>query len=239
MDFATHAYFAALILGAVHALEVDHMVAVTVFTGLKPRMSAAARYGARWGLGHGLVVVLVGGLLAFLNVQLAERYFSWGELLVGVALIALGLWALKVRRQFHAHRPLEHDHHHESLHGHLHAHPSQAAHHHNHIHNPRRHHQHLPTAMGALHGLAGSAPVLALIPVTLLDTTTSALIYLTLFSVGTTASMTIYALLAAATVHGFGLSQQRVAWVTTAISLATIAVGIWWSIKALSGLLLN
>ena len=239
MDLISNAYLAAFILGAVHAIEVDHMVAVSVFAGMKPRMAAAANYGARWGVGHAIVVMVVGSVLALLNVKVPDNIVSYGETLVGLALVALGIWALKRAKKFHTHAPHEHDHSDASHHGHLHAHPlsvNNGDKHHHHAHSSehlaQHHHQHLPTALGALHGLAGSAPVLALISVTLLDSFQQVFIYLLLFSVGTTLAMSVYGLLAAAAVQGLGLSKQHVYRLTIGIALATILVGLWWIISS-------
>jgi ABC-type nickel/cobalt efflux system permease component RcnA len=116
----------------------------------------------------------------------------------------------------------------------LHAHEGQHGHSHSHQHKPAdKHHQHLPTALGALHGLAGSAPVLALIPVTLLASFEQVVIYLLLFSVGTTLAMSVYALLAAAAVQGLGLSKHHVYRLTQGIAVATIVIGLWWMISSL------
>lgn len=230
MDPAFSAYLAALALGAVHAIEVDHMVVVSVFAGFKPRFRAAAGYGARWGIGHGLVVMLVGTLLAWSGIRLPDAATGWGQILVGISLVALGIWALRRTWQFHTHKPDTHDH----SHGHLHAHSlntgvhSGKSHNHSHRHDPARHHQHLPTTLGALHGLAGSAPVLALIPITLLENLHQAIVYLLLFSVATTLSMTMYGLLAAAAIQGIGLTQRRIKLLTTLIASATIVVGGVW-----------
>jgi ABC-type nickel/cobalt efflux system permease component RcnA len=234
MDLISNAYLAAFILGAIHAVEVDHMIAVSVFAGMKPRMLAAANYGARWGIGHALVVVLVGGIIALLNIKVPDNVVAYGEVLVGIALVALGIWALRRSKKFHTHPPREHAHSTQIPHGHLHAHNGQHGHSHSHQHKPAdKHHQHLPTALGALHGLAGSAPVLALIPVTLLASFEQVVIYLLLFSVGTTLAMSVYALLAAAAVQGLGLSKHHVYRLTQGIAVATIVIGLWWMISSL------
>ena len=236
MDLISNAYLAAFMLGLVHAIEVDHMVAVTVFAGMKPRLLSAANYGARWGLGHAIVVVVLGGVLALLNIKIPESVVGYGETLVGLALIALGFWALKRGKKFHVHPPKEHDSSREHHHGHLHAHLSESNNGHRHSHQQQeaeRHHQHLPTALGALHGLAGSAPLLALIPVTLLSSFQQVLIYLLLFSVGSTLAMSVYGLLAAAAVQGLGLHKHHVYRLTIVIALATILVGCWWVVSSL------
>lgn len=259
MDLALNAYLTALLLGAIHAVEVDHMVAVSVFTGFKPKLKAAIGYGGRWGIGHASVVVVVGALLAWFNIKVPPHVESWGETAVGLALIGLGIWALRRSQKFHAHLPQEHvsiaeaqnsnsdESAHSLAHGHLHAHNHlhagsgvftqhhshhAATHEHHHHHNAHHHHQHLPTAMGALHGLAGSAPVLALVPITLLENFYQALIYLTLFSVGTTLSMMVYAGFAALAMQRLSFSQQRVVGLTKVIAWATVVVGVWWVIRA-------
>ncbi|GAB1269549.1 hydantoin utilization protein A [Aurantivibrio infirmus] len=248
-----NAYLTALILGSVHAVEVDHMVAVSVFTGFKPKLKAAASYGARWGLGHGIVVVLAGGVLAWLDIKVPEKIVVWGECFVGLALIILGCWAMRAATRFHAHLPLEHVRIEEKAHGHLHSHEHKKSHkknheknheghnhQHSHIDNKNnthhvavKHHQHLPTAMGALHGLAGSAPVLALIPITLLVEFKQAIIYLLLFSIATTLSMTLYSVLAAAAMQGFQRNNKSIRMLTIGIAGVTIAVGIGWIIRAI------
>lgn len=243
MDLISNAYLAAFLLGAVHAVEVDHMVAVSVFAGLKPRLKTALGYGARWGIGHALVVVAVGAILAWFEVRVPPEVVSWGEVIVGIALISLGIWALRRSKKFHTHLPSEHSKEEgpqvvsqEGAHGHLHAHNGQMLHDHTHGHSHHvhsSHHQHLPMALGAVHGLAGSAPVLALIPVTLLTSFNQALTYLLLFSVGTTLSMMAYAGLAAAAMQCLSLSQRHVVRLTMSIAIATIAVGLWWLVGAL------
>lgn len=243
-----NAYLTALMLGSVHAVEVDHMVAVSVFTGLKPKIKAAASYGARWGLGHAIVVVFLGAALAWLDIKIPEEIIIWLECFVGIALILLGCWAMRAATRFHAHLPIEHSNKQDEHHGHLHSHQqnsetkskSQADAAHYHPHNEDKtnsskaatHHQHLPTAMGALHGLAGSAPVIALIPITLLVNFKQAIIYLLIFSIATTLSMTAYSVLAAVAMQRLRRNQQLIRALTKSIAIVTIAVGLGWIIKA-------
>lgn len=269
MDLLTNIYFTAFILGVIHAIEVDHVVAVSVFAGLKPKIANAAQYGFKWGIGHAFAVVAVGCLIAGLGIKIPEDFSHWGEIIVGVALIALGFWALKTGQRFHAHTPQQHANAEnnennqssdiEHSHGHLHAHdhsqnePHDQLHRHthdeghDHRHDDRHdeknnekkfsHHQHLPAALGALHGLAGSAPVLALIPITLIDSFYQAVFYLLSFSLGATLSMMLYAVLAAIAIQR--IDQQgksallNVKMITRVIAVITIAVGVWWLMRAL------
>lgn len=220
------AYLTALVLGAGHALEVDHMVAVTAFVGGRPRLGVAVGFGARWALGHSLVVLLVGGALAVIGVRLPAAAHQWGELLVGLTLMALGIWAANAARRLHVHLP--HDH---AGHAHLHAHaPGSSPHVHEHRPraDPTRRRHHLSTVVGALHGLAGTVPVVALIPVTLMARKTAAIAYLGVFSAGTILAMSAYAALAAVAVSRVAASARLARAVAFATAVASLLVGLWW-----------
>ncbi len=231
MDGTWMAYAAALALGAAHALEVDHMVAVTAFIGNRPRIRTAVSFGVRWGLGHSLVVLLVGGALVWGSVTVPPHVTGWTELGVGAMLVALGLWALRAARRLHLHRPHEHE-----GHAHLHAHPpSQHPHHHRRVDASRRH-RHLSTIVGAVHGLAGTAPVVALVPVTLIPHRWAALGYLAAFGAGTVLAMGVYATLAAIAVSRAASSVVVARIVAAVTASASLAVGAWWLIRAASDL---
>jgi ABC-type nickel/cobalt efflux system permease component RcnA len=186
------AYTTAFSLGIAHALEVDHMVAVSAFIGNRPNFRSAVSFGVLWGMGHSLVVLIVGGALVLSGLSVPQSVTGWAELAVGVMLVLLGVWAARASRRLHVHAP--HDH---GGHAHLHTHaPKQ--HPHSHAHgDPARRHRHLSTIVGAIHGLAGTAPVVALIPVTLMPTTWGALGYLAAFGLGTVLAMGTYSALAA------------------------------------------
>lgn len=231
MDQLWIGYFTAFALGASHALEVDHMVAVTAFVGGRPRLGAAVGFGVRWGVGHSLVVLCAGGALALSGMHVPSGAQDWAQLGVGVMLVALGLWAVTVARRLHVHLPRDH-----AGHAHLHAHaPGSTPHVHQHTDAAaaQRHHRHLSTIVGALHGLAGTVPVVALIPVTLMPGKTAALVYLAVFGAGTILGMAAYAALAAIAVNRIAASARlsRAAAFTTAA--ASFLVGLWWIARGL------
>lgn len=220
------AYATAFALGAGHALEVDHMVAVSAFVGGRPRLGAAMGFGARWAIGHSVVVLLVGGALALMGVRVPAAAHEWAELLVGVTLVALGVWASRAARRLHVHLP--HDH---AGHAHLHTHPPGSAphaHEHRPPADPGRRHRHLSTVVGAVHGLAGTVPVIALIPVTLMTSKTAAIAYLGVFSAGTILAMSGYAALAAAAVRRVAASARVARAVAFGTAAASFLVGLWW-----------
>jgi hypothetical protein len=225
MDSAWSAYAAALSLGAIHALEVDHMVAVTTIVASQPRVRAAISFGVWWGLGHSVAVLLIGGVIALSGIRAPTGIEIWAELAVGAALVSVGAWAAIQAGRLHLHDPATHH-----GHGHLHAHPAGAqSHEHAHSTNPRRRHRHVLTLVGAVHGLAGTAPVVALIPVTLLPSTGAALGYLAAFGVGTTLAMGLYAALAGLAVSKASSSSVAIARKLGLLTAgASVLVGIWW-----------
>lgn len=222
------AYLSALFLGALHALEVDHMVAVGAFIGGRPKIAESIGFGVRWGVGHSVAVMVVGGAIAALSLDVPESINVWGERLVGVALIALGIWAFRRAGRLHLHRPADH-----GDHAHLHAHPEAAqSHRHGHEHvDSGKHHRHGSTLVGAVHGLAGSAPVVALIPVALMDNLVSAFGYLLAFGVGTIAAMALFAAVASFAVSGIGRSLQTLRMIARLMAVASGCVGVWWLVR--------
>lgn len=220
------AYITAFALGAVHALEVDHMVAVNAFLGNRPRVASAVGYGARWAVGHSVVVVCVGSLLAISGVVVPAAFVEAAEIGVGAMLIGLGVWALRATRRLHVHTPVDH-----GDHAHLHVH---APGHHPHRHDAGaslRHHRHLSTVVGAAHGLAGTAPVTALVPVTLLTGFWGPFGYLAVFGVGTIVAMVVYAGLAAVAMQRLRSSVRAARWLAGLTAGGSVVVGAWWVVR--------
>jgi ABC-type nickel/cobalt efflux system permease component RcnA len=214
------------------------MVAVTAFVGRSPRAGSAALFGFRWGFGHALVVLVVGGVLAWTGVSVPGGAEAWAELAVGAMLVALGFWAMRASRRLHVHRPEDHH-----GHAHLHAHnPERHPHSHDHAEAGLRHghevsrHGHLSTLVGAMHGLAGTAPIVALIPVTLLPGIWPAIGYLAAFGAGTILAMGLYAFLAAIAARRASSTVRVARGVALATGVASLAVGLWWIIGAAGAL---
>ena len=205
-------------LGLLHALELDHMVAVSAFVAQRPTPRAAANFGARWGVGHSGALLLVGGLLLASGLRVPSRFDDYGEMAVGMMLIAVGAWAFRCASmpspvpagpgpRFHAHVPRQ-----------------------GHEHNRRI------TAVGVMHGLAGTSGIVVLVPVTLMDDTALGLGYLVAFGVGVTLAMICYAMVAASAIEGatrrsIALGRQ----VAMGMGVAAAAVGLLWVARATLG----
>jgi high-affinity nickel-transport protein len=85
------------LLGMRHATDPDHVVAVTTIVSQQRSLPRAARTGALWGIGHTATILLAGGVIILLKVQVAAIPPRLGlslEFAVAVMLIVLGLLAL-------------------------------------------------------------------------------------------------------------------------------------------------
>ena len=227
----------AFTLGFLHALEVDHMIAVTTFVTGRPALLNAARFGFRWGIGHSAAVLVVGAVLVVTGVRWPARYDTLGEALVGLMLIGLGIWALRSGRALHLHPPEQHGDHahlhaHRPPHGgdvHEHPHPHRDEHVHHDGHEHRHHHGHGVTLVGLLHGLAGSSSAVALLPVTLIGRIDLGLIYLLVFGAGVTLGMVGYAMVAAFAIkRAAGRSVAAGQRLTQGVGVLGVLVGTWW-----------
>lgn len=82
------------LLGMRHALDADHVVAVTAILTREKSLAKAARVGAWWGLGHSATILLVGGSIVVFRLTIAPRVALAFEFIVALMLIALGILSL-------------------------------------------------------------------------------------------------------------------------------------------------
>jgi ABC-type nickel/cobalt efflux system permease component RcnA len=248
--FAT--IIAGLAAGAVHVLAgPDHLAAVAPLAA--NGSGRPWRSGLFWGLGHAGGVLLVGFLAILLREVLPiERLSDWSERLVGVVLIWIGVWGVwRARRQgVHSH---EHTHD-GTRHAHLHVHererlartesaeglnePGSDATGHaagtDHPHGGA--HVHARTSgvalsIGVLHGLAGSAHFLGVLPALALPTRVAAATYVGCFGLGTVAAMTGFAaLIGRMAVRSAERGTRVYRTVLGSLGMLAIVVGIAWLI---------
>jgi high-affinity nickel-transport protein len=86
-----------LLLGMRHATDPDHVVAVTTIVSQQRTLGRAARTGVLWGVGHTATILLVGGAIIVLKVQISAippRVGLTMEFAVAVMLVVLGLLTL-------------------------------------------------------------------------------------------------------------------------------------------------
>ncbi|PYM14179.1 MAG: high-affinity nickel-transport family protein [Candidatus Rokuibacteriota bacterium] len=214
MDPLISALALGFLLGLQHATDADHLVAVATIVTRERRFASGALVGAYWAVGHMTTLGFAGILMFALNLRLPPGVATSLELLVAAMLVALGAWRLidvargagSVSRE---HVMADHVAHHEhgnleTVHSHVHTH-AVATHRHPHVHPSRRLLRALgdgmqgkapslgawlrPLAVGAVHGMAGSAAVSLLVLATI-RSVGAAVAYLALFGIGTVAGMT-------------------------------------------------
>lgn len=178
-------------LGLKHALDADHLAAVSTITIEKRSLLGSSLIGMWWGLGHTTSLLIAGVLVMLLHVQIGPGTEKALEFCVGLMLIVLGANAL--RKLVHGGRVHMHAHEHD---GHWHVHP--------HIHEKTTHdvpHTHhglrvgaRPLLIGMVHGLAGSAALTLLVLATI-SSTVVGFLYIGIFGVGSIGGMAIMSVL--------------------------------------------
>ena len=84
-------------LGMRHALDPDHVVAVTAIVARERSFQRAQWIGALWGIGHSTTVFLVGGTIAAFRIVVPPRFALALEMCVAVMLIVLGVANITAR----------------------------------------------------------------------------------------------------------------------------------------------
>jgi hypothetical protein len=218
---------AGLIAGLLHVFAgPDHLAALAPLSVRAGKRAWAV--GLRWGLGHASGVLVVAALAFGLRqVVHLESLSGWGERLVGATLIVLGLWGLRslFRERLHAH-PHRHD---GKDHVHIHVHRSGEAH-----DAPQAHlHVHAAFGVGILHGLAGTAHLVGILPSLALPTARETAGYLGTFALGTLFAMTAFAV-ALGWLSERGLGVYR--WALGSASALCALTGVAWILLPLLGI---
>jgi sulfite exporter TauE/SafE len=173
------------VLGLKHAVEADHLAAVSAIVSERKSLWSSSLVGGLWGIGHTLSLLVAGVAVILFHFRVGERTERALEFTVGLMLIALGANAL--RKLARGGR----------LHLHVHRHGGRA-HVHPHVHDgapepgPHTHHGlrlgPRPLLVGMLHGLAGSA-ALTLLVLSTISSPSVGLLYLVVFGVGSAGGM--------------------------------------------------
>ncbi len=175
-------------LGLLHALDSDHVAAVTTIVASGKGPKRAMAIGAWWGAGHAAAVLGAGALLVALGAHMPERLALLFDAIVVFMLAGLGVGALwrAMRARSSSSAP--------------------GAHAHPHLHQPAR----TPLralAVGLVHGASGTAAV-ALAVLTTLPGLAQRYAYLFLFAGGAALGMTLLSALLALSI---GAAARRFA----------------------------
>jgi ABC-type nickel/cobalt efflux system permease component RcnA len=174
------------VLGLKHALDADHLAAVSTIATERRSLIGSSFIGALWGLGHTVSLLLAGVLVILLHFEIGERTSKALEFCVGVMLVVLGTNALgKLVRSERIHmHPHEHD---QYWHVHPHFHGKQDD-------RPHTHHGlklgARPLIIGMVHGMAGSA-ALTLLVLASIPSPLAGFFYIVVFGIGSTGGMMI------------------------------------------------
>lgn len=210
-------------LGLKHAIEADHLAAVTTIVAERQSLSGSVLIGGLWGLGHTISLLLAGIFVLFLDFQISQQTERFLELGVGVMLLFLGLNVLRKlvgggKIHFHTH---EHDgYKHSHLHLHEHTQEDQSHTHHGFRMSPRS------VVVGMIHGLAGSAALMLLVIPTI-ESKAVGLIYILVFGIGSIGGMMIMSFLVGLPFHFTALRFRRINFALQSIAgFVSIALGI-------------
>jgi hypothetical protein len=201
-----------LLLGMRHALEPDHLAAVSTMIDARGARRSAGVLGASWGLGHSLALLVVGCVLAALDATLPRALADGFELLVAFMLVSLGLRALfGARSAAHAGPP-------------------------EHVHLGRWALARRPLVVGMVHGLAGSGALTAL-AVAAMPTLAMRLVYTALFGVGSLVGMAILTGLVEWPIARLGRSDQLTRWLSGLTGAASVLLGGGWGWRTVQTIL--
>lgn len=223
---------AGLLAGLVHVLTgPDHIAAVAPLAVDHPQRSWWA--GCVWGIGHSGGIWLLAALALVLRETLPiDAISAWSERLVGIVLIAVGLWGLRRISRMRIH---DHPHRHitpngnEHIHSHPHVHPDPIDSLTVHQKAPHRH-GHSLIGIGLLHGLAGTAHLLGVLPALAMPNRAAAVAYVLAFGIGSIGGMGLVAegigriARAAHRQNHVGLMRGMMA----TCSISAVALGIFW-----------
>lgn len=217
----------AAMAGIVHVLSgPDHVAAVAPLAIEDRERSWLA--GWTWGVGHaaGVVVVAVLGVLLRDLLPPVEAISLWGERIVGGALIAVGLWALRrglaIGERAHRHGAVTH------THVGVGRGPAVLR---------RLGHAHAAFLMGILHGVAGTSHFLGILPALALPTRADALTYVAVFGVTSVAAMTLFAAAMGALAQRSSVAGEAThRALVLAGAAAAIMVGGYWLVSGFGGI---
>jgi len=217
------------LLGMRHALEPDHLTAVSTLVSEGHTTRRAALLGVCWGVGHTLSLVVVGAALVVLRAEMPAYASDVFELCVALMLVGLGARAIVIAARQGPSGPV-HVHAHG---GHVHVHHGVAAH----VHIGSWTLARRPLLVGAVHGLAGSGALTALVLATL-PTTSARLSYILLFGLGSTLGMAALSGLLGWPLARAGNRRGLARGVSFAVGCVSVVLGIAWGYP-LVGRLLN
>ena len=206
-------------LGLRHALDVDHLAAVSTIVSQRRSIWRSALVGVVWGIGHTTSLLVVAIAVIALHAEISPVLGQVLELGVAIMLMTLGVRLLATVLRGGAIHVHVHDHA-----GHTHVHP--------HVHAPEAPgHDHAPShrrpfLVGLVHGLAGSGALMLAVAATIPDPAL-AIAYVVIFGIGSIGGMaitsTLFAIPMVVTTRRFTGATR---WVCGGAAVASVLVGL-------------
>jgi ABC-type nickel/cobalt efflux system permease component RcnA len=173
------------VLGIKHAIEPDHVIAVSTIASQSKKLLKSTLAGVFWGIGHTATLFIIGVILILMKGEIPEKWAMSLEFLVGIMLVYLGLTTILSFKNVHIHQHA-HD---GNEHKHLHSHSHNGQHQHNHQH---RNVSYLKSLfIGLVHGLAGSG-AMVLLTMSTVKSVWEAAVYILIFGAGTILGMLFF-----------------------------------------------
>jgi cytochrome c biogenesis protein CcdA len=213
------------LLGMQHALEADHIAAVSSIAARRTHVGDIVKHGLTWGLGHTLTLFVFAGAAIILGHAIPEHFARPVETAVGIMLVGLGahvLWRLW-RDRVHFHK---HSHGDGTVHIHAHSHAHETVPHARAVHEHAHGFRWRTLLVGLMHGMAGSAALL-LLTVSQASSPVTGLAYVALFGIG---SMIGMGALSTVIAVPLAVSARWLNWANSglqvAVGIVTVAIGI-------------
>ncbi|MCM3568017.1 sulfite exporter TauE/SafE family protein [Neobacillus mesonae] len=156
------------ILGIRHAMEPDHMIAVSTIASQSKKLWQASLAGVFWGIGHTVTLFVIGIVFIVMKNDIPEKWSLSLEFLVGIMLVYLGIAAMLSIRKKHEH-----------------------SHHPDHLPRVKKVTYYKSLFIGFVHGIAGSGAMVLLTMSTVHSVWQGAL-YIIIFGTGTVIGMLIF-----------------------------------------------
>jgi ABC-type nickel/cobalt efflux system permease component RcnA len=172
-------------LGIKHAIEPDHIIAVSTIASQSKKLIRSSLAGVFWGIGHTATLLFIGIILMLMKGEIPDKWAMSLEFLVGIMLVYLGITSILSFKNIHMHKH-EHD---EADHKHVHSHKYRNEHEHKHQHKSISYVKSM--IIGLVHGLAGSAAMI-LLTMSAVKNVWEGAIYILVFGAGTVIGMLFF-----------------------------------------------
>ncbi|WP_314588287.1 sulfite exporter TauE/SafE family protein [Paenibacillus terrigena] len=173
------------ILGIKHAIEPDHVIAVSTIASQSKKLISSTLSGVFWGIGHTATLFVIGTWLILMKGEIPEIWAMSLEFVVGIMLVYLGISTFFSFKHLHVHKQKREEADHVNLHSHQH----HGEHKHQH---PRKKISYLKSMMiGFVHGLAGSG-AMVLLTMSTVKSVWEGAVYILIFGAGTVVGMLFF-----------------------------------------------